>query len=159
MTFAAVAAMVVSLFLTPLGMPGNWIMVAIVTAGAWYGTVSWGVVVLCVVLAGIAEVLEFVLVKKMTGQYGGSRKAFWGAIAGGIVGVVVGMPVPVIGSIIAGFVGSFAGAAVVTYLEARDMGQAGRVGWGVMMGRMWAAAVKTAAGVAILVAGAAAYLL
>ena len=76
-----------------------------------------------------------------------------------IFGVVVGIPVPIIGSIIAGFVGSFAGAALVTWLEARDMGQAGRVGWGVLMGRMWAAAVKTAAGVVILVAGGAALLL
>jgi uncharacterized protein YqgC (DUF456 family) len=147
-----------SLFLTPLGAPGNWIMLAIVGAGAWYGQVSWGIVAICAVAATVAEVLEFLLVKKLTGKYGGSRKAFWGAIVGGIIGVVVGTPDPVIGSIIAGYLGSFAGAAAVTWLEARDMGQAGRVGWGVLIGRMWAAAVKTAAGVFILVMGGAAFL-
>lgn len=159
MTLLAVLAMTGALFLTPLGAPGNWIMVAIVAAGAWYGAVSWPVLMVCVVVATLAEVLEFVLVKRLSDKHGGTRKAFWGAIAGGIIGVVVGMPVPVIGSIIAGFLGSFAGAAFVTWLEAKDMGQAGRVGWGVLLGRMWAAAVKTAAGILILVAGGAALLL
>ena len=159
MIAAAVAALVLALFLTPLGAPGNWIMIAIIAAGAWYDRVSWPVLALCVVIALVAEVLEFLLVKRMSDRYGGSRKAFWGAIAGGIVGVVIGMPVPIIGSIIAGFAGSFAGAALVTYLEAKDMGQAGRVGWGVLLGRMLAATVKTAAGIGILVMGAAALLL
>ena len=109
MLAAAVAAMVFALFLTPLGAPGNWIMIAILAAGAWYDRVSWPVLVVCIVIALVAEVLEFLLVKRMSDRYGGSRKAFWGAIAGGIVGVVVGMPVPIIGSIIAGFAGSFAG--------------------------------------------------
>jgi uncharacterized protein YqgC (DUF456 family) len=154
----AIAAMVLALFLTPLGAPGNWIMIAILAAGAWYDRVSWPVLFVCVAIALIAEVLEFMLVKRMSDKYGGSKKAFWGAIAGGIVGVIIGMPVPVIGSIIAGFIGSFGGAAIVTYMEAKDMGQAGRVGWGVLLGRMLAAAVKTAAGIAILVAGAAALL-
>ncbi len=159
MNVLAVGGMLVSLFLTPMGMPGNWIMLAIVGAGAWFGRVSVGVLLLCAAVAIVAEVLEFVIVQKLTGRYGGSKKAFWGAIAGGIAGVLVGMPVPIIGSIIAGFVGSFAGAALVTWLEARDMGQAGRVGWGVLLGRMLAAAAKTAAGVVILVAGGAAFLL
>lgn len=159
MIAAAVAAMVIALFLTPLGAPGNWIMIAVLAAGAWYDRVGWLVLVICVCLALVAEVLEFLLVKRMSDRYGGSRKAFWGAILGGIVGVVIGMPVPIIGSIIAGFAGSFAGAALVTYMEAKDMGQAGRVGWGVLLGRMLAATVKTAAGIAILVMGAAALLL
>ena len=159
MIAAAVAALVLALFLTPLGAPGNWIMIAIIAAGAWYDRVSWPVLALCVVIALVAEVLEFLLVKRMSDRYGGSRKALWGAIAGGIIGVVIGMPVPIIGSIIAGFAGSFAGAALVTYLEAKDMGQAGRVGWGVLLGRMLAATVKTAAGIGILVMGAAALLL
>ena len=159
MTALAVAAMVFALFLTPLGAPGNWIMIAILAIGAYYDRVSWPVLALCVVIALIAEVLEFLLVKRMSDKYGGSKKAFWGAIAGGIAGVIVGIPVPVVGSIIAGFLGSFAGAAIVTYMEAKDMDQARRVGWGVLIGRMLAATVKTAAGIAILVVGAAALLL
>ena len=105
-----------------------------------------------------AEAVEYLLVQRHNLRYGGSGRAFWGAIAGGIVGVMVGLPVPVVGSLIAGFLGTFAGAALVTFMETRKLDSASRVGWGVLLGRMWAAAVKTAAGVAILVMGAAAFL-
>lgn len=159
MSAIAIAIMVVALFLTPLGLPGNWIMIAVLAAGAWYGVVGALVLIACVLVAAAAEVIEFLLVKRLSLKYGGSRRAFWGAIGGGIIGVVVGAPVPVVGSIIAGFVGSFAGAAAVTLHETRSTDAAKRVGWGVLLGRMWAAAAKTAAGVAILVLGAASFLL
>jgi uncharacterized protein len=158
MTYAAVAGMVLALFLTPMGAPGNWVMIAILATATWFHHVSYAAFGLCVLVAIGAEVLEFTLVKKHSDRHGGSKKAFWGALVGGFVGVMIGLPVPILGSIVAGFLGSFAGAAAVTYMEAKDMGQAGRVGWGVLMGRMWAAAVKTAAGFVILVIGGAALL-
>jgi hypothetical protein len=158
-TVAAIVVMTGALFTTPLGAPGNWIMVAVLAAGAWFGLVGWLVLGSAVLIAGAAEVVEFMLVRRLSLQYGGSRRAFWGSIAGGIVGVLVGAPVPVVGSIVAGFLGSFIGAALVTLSERRSLEHARRVGWGVLLGRMWAAAVKTAAGVVILVLGAAAFLL
>ena len=154
----AVLAMVAALFATPLGAPGNWIMVAVLAAGTWFGRVGWPVLAAVVLIAGAAEVVEFMLVRRLSLQYGGSRRAFWGSIAGGIVGVLLGAPIPVIGSIVAGFLGSFLGAALVTIGESRNLEQARRVGWGVLLGRMWAAAAKTAAGVVILVLGATALL-
>lgn len=159
MTILAIAVMVIALFLTPLGLPGNWIMIAVLAGGAWYGVIGAFVLITCVLLAGVAEVVEYMLVQRLNLKYGGSSRAFWGAIAGGLVGVLVGVPIPVLGSIIAGFVGSFLGAALVTLHETRSHGAAARVGWGVLLGRMWAAAAKTAAGIAILVLGAAAFLL
>lgn len=155
----AILVMVGALFATPLGAPGNWIMVAVVAAGAWFGRVGWLVLGAAVVIAGAAEIVEFMLVRRLSLQYGGSRRAFWGSIAGGIVGVVIGLPVAVVGSIVAGFIGSFMGAALVTLAESRSLGRAGRVGWGVLLGRMWAAAAKTAAGLAILVLGGGAILM
>lgn len=146
--------MAVALFLTPLGVPGLWIMVGVLAFGAWFGDVSLFILAACVVLAAAAEIIEFFIVSRLNVKYGGSRLAFWGAIAGGVVGVIVGMPVPVIGSIIAGFIGSFAGAAAATLYETKRFDSAGRVGWGVLMGRMWAAAAKVAAGVVIFVVGA-----
>lgn len=158
MTIFAILLMVLSLFLIPLGLPGIWIMVGILALGAVYKEVGLLVLVGALVLALTAELLEFVFVKRLTDKYGGSRKAFWGAIIGGVIGVIVGIPVPVIGSVIAGFVGSFLGAAVATVLEGRDLAAARRVGWGVLIGRALAAAVKTAAGIVILVFGIAAFL-
>ena len=159
MSMLAILVMVAALFATPLGLPGNWIMIAVLAAGAFFGRVGAPVLVSAALLAGAAEVVEFMLVRRLSLQYGGSRKAFWGAIAGGVIGVILGFPVPVVGSIVAGFLGSFLGAGLVTLVETRKLDSARRVGWGVVLGRMWAAAVKTAAGVAILVLGAAALLL
>lgn len=154
-----IAVMAAALLLTPLGVPGLWIMVVVLAVGAWTGAVGWLIVVIAAVLAGLAEAVEYLIVERMNVRYGGSRMAFWGAIVGGIAGVIVGMPIPVIGPVMAGFAGSFAGAALATLYETRHAGVAARVGWGTLLGRMWAAAAKVAAGLIILVLGAAALLL
>jgi uncharacterized protein len=154
-----ILVMGVALFLTPLGIPGLWIMVGVVAIGAIAGDVSVLIIATCLALALAAEVLEFVIVKKLNVRYGGSRLAFWGAIFGGVIGVVLGMPIPIIGSLIAGFLGSFAGAMAATLYETKRFDSAARVGWGVLLGRMWAAATKVAAGIMIFVLGSAALLL
>jgi len=154
-----VALMTLALFLTPLGVPGLWLMVGLLAFGTWLGHVSMWMVIACAVLALAAELVELLIVQKLNVRYGGSRKAFWGAIVGGIIGVIVGTPVPIVGSIIAGFLGSFLGAAAATLYETKELGQAGRVGWGVLMGRMWSAAVKVGLGFVILVLGAGSLLL
>lgn len=159
MSILAIAIMAAALLSTPLGMPGNWIMIAVLTAGVYTGDVGALILIGCLVIAIAAEAVEYLLVQRLNLRYGGSNRAFWGAIAGGIVGVIVGLPVPIVGSVIAGFLGTFIGAALVTLAETRKLDSASRVGLGVLLGRMWAAAVKTAAGVAILVLGAAAFLL
>lgn len=154
-----VLVMAVALFLTPLGVPGLWIMVAVLALGVWLGDVGFFILAVAVVLAAVAEIVEYLIVQRLNVQYGGSTLAFWGAIFGGVAGVILGMPVPIVGSIIAGFLGSFVGAAVATLYETRRIGLAGRVGWGVLLGRMWSAAAKVALGVVIFVLGAAALVL
>jgi uncharacterized protein len=154
-----IAVMVAALLLTPLGVPGLWIMVVVLAIGWWVGAVGLLILGFALVLAAAAEVVEFLIVDRLNVRYGGSRLAFWGAIAGGIAGVIVGLPVPIIGSVIAGFVGSFVGAAVATLYETRHVESAARVGWATLLGRMWGAAAKVAAGTIILVLGAAALLL
>ena len=156
LVLAGVAVMVVSLFLTPLGLPGNWIMIGVLAIGAITGRIGAAPLIGLLLVATAAEVVEFFIVKRLNTRYGGSDRAFWGAIAGGVIGVVVGLPVPVLGSILAGLAGTFAGAAAVTLLERRTASAAARVGWGVLIGRAFSAAAKTAAGVVILVLGSAA---
>lgn len=147
-----------SLVLIPIGVPGTWLMVAVLALGFWLGDVTVAILLVCLAIAGAAEIAEFVIVQRLNVRWGGSRLAFWGAIVGGIVGVVVGMPIPIIGSIIAGFIGTFAGAALATLYETRRFDATFRVGWGVLLGRMWAAAAKVAAGVIIFVLGTSALL-
>ena len=78
-------------------------------------------------------------------------RAGWGALSGGLVGAVVGVPVPVIGSVVGGFVGAFAGAALFEYTRARHTEGAAKAGWGAVLGRAAAAALKMALGVAMAV--------
>src|SRR5438046_509471 len=81
-------------------------------------------------------------------RYGGSRRAGWGALVGGLVGAAIGVPVPIVGSVIGAFVGSFAGAALFEYTRSARAGVAVSAGWGAVLGRAAAAAVKIALGLA-----------
>jgi uncharacterized protein YqgC (DUF456 family) len=155
------ASVLIGLVLVPLGLPGLWLMVLGVLGYGWLtdfrsvGAVTIGLVV---ALALIGEVLESWLGFRLAKQYGGSSRSAWGALLGGIVGAVVGVPIPVIGSVIGAFVGSFAGAVVFEYSLSRQAGTAVRAGWGSVVGRAAAAALKMALGVIIGVLGVAAVL-
>ena len=150
MAWIGILLMVGALLVIPLGLPGLWIMIGVAAMGAIVGEIGVLTLIACVLIATIAELIEFFLVKRLTRQYGGSPKAFWGALVGGFVGVLIGAPIPIIGSVIAGVLGSFAGAALVTYAETKELLAAHRVGWGAVLGRMLTAVAKTAAGIAIL---------
>jgi uncharacterized protein len=143
------AVMLVGLMLVPLGLPGIWLIVG---AAAIYnpltGTEAIGTmtIVMVLVLATIAEVIEFTLAARFTRQYGGSKRAGWGAILGGMIGAIVGVPIPVIGSVIGAFVGSFAGALIAEWSRGTQTGPATRVATGALLGRVAATAAKIAIG-------------
>ena len=143
-----------SLPLTAVGLPGTWAFLAGV--GLWKSfdpaaSVSWGAVIAGVVLALIAELIEWGLASRYTTKYGGSRRAGWGALIGGIVGAVVGVPVPVIGSIVGSFVGAFLGALALEYSKHGEHDRAGRVAWGALVGRVVATGMKVGLGVVVVV--------
>lgn len=146
----------VSLLSVPFGVPGVWIMVALASFLAFSGAMSWPVWFALGGIAAVAELAEWGAVGALGRKYGGSARAFWGAILGGFAGLFVGLPVPILGSVIAALIGSVLGAAVVTLWETRSLRDAGRVGWGTLLGRILATGLKIAAGLAILFATAAA---
>ena len=150
------AALVLGLILVPLGLPGLWVMVG---AGLTYNLVmgdaelSIWTVGAVLVLAVIAEVIEFSLAGRYARKYGGSRRAGWGAIIGGMVGAVMGVPIPIpfVGSMIGAFVGAFVGALAFEYSR-RDANvqSATRVATGALFGRVVAAGMKVAIGFVIM---------
>lgn len=149
----AVALMAVFLLAVPLGLPGTWLMLGVLLVGLVAGRVSWLTFVGLALLVGGAEVVEFFLVRHTSLRYGGSPRAFWGAVAGGLVGVAIGVPVPLVGSLLAGLAGTFFGAAGVALWDERRAGPAARVGWGALVGRALSAVVKTGTGIVVLVVG------
>jgi uncharacterized protein len=145
--------LLLSFIMIPFGLPGLWVMVGAALAYQLLvpGTVGTTTVVATAVLALLAEVLEFSLAGRYARKYGGSRRASWGAIIGGIVGAIIGVPIPILGSIIGGFVGAFAGAFIAERSRGTEMAGASRVATGALIGRVVAAAMKTAIGVGIAV--------
>ena len=146
----------VGLVLIPLGLPGLWVIVLGILGYGWltdFRTIGVGLLTIVLLLALLGEAVEAWVGYRFTRRYGGSSRAGWGALAGGLVGAIVGVPVPLIGSVIGGFVGAFAGAALFEYSRARHSEGAVKAGWGAMLGRAVAAAVKMAVGVVMVVMG------
>jgi uncharacterized protein YqgC (DUF456 family) len=150
------ASDVVGLVLIPLGLPGLWLMVLGFLGFGWltqFRTVGLVMVGAVVGIAAVAEIIEWWLGFRIARRYGGSTRAGWGALLGGIIGAAVGAPVPVLGSVIAAVVGSFLGAAAMEYTRSLAVRRATRVGWGAVVGRAAAAAVKVALGMVIAAVG------
>lgn len=158
LALAGIAIMTVSLVLIPLGLPGLWIMLLVLGVGMWHGAVSPWVFFALLALTVVAEFLEWVAVDRLGKKHGGTRRTFWGALVGGLVGAVVGVPVPVIGSLLGVFAGTMIGASIATWTVVKDSEAALRAGWGALLGRSAAVALKTAAGLLILLAGSASLL-
>ena len=158
LALGGVAVMAVSLVLIPLGLPGLWIMLIVVAVGAWFGAVSPFVFIGFLALVGVVEFLEWVAVDRLGRKYGGTQRTFWGALIGGVVGAIVGTPVPVIGSLLGVFAGTMVGASIATWTLVKDSEVALKAGWGALLGRSAAIALKMAAGLVLLVVGGAALL-
>jgi uncharacterized protein len=153
-TLLLVAAALVGLALIPLGLPGLWVIVLGIIGYGWltdYRTVSGGFLAIVLALALAGELLESWIGFRFARRYGGSRRAGWGALIGGLIGAIVGVPVPIVGSVVGGFAGAFAGAALFEYSMARRSGAAARAGWGAVLGRAAAAAIKLALGLMMAV--------
>ena len=151
----------IGLVLVPLGLPGLWLMVLGVLAYGWmtdFQSVDLVTIGIVVGLALVGEVVEAWLGFRFTKKYGGSSRAGWGALIGGLVGAGVGVPVPIIGSVIGAIAGSFVGAVLFEYSASRRAELAITVGWGSVLARAAAAAVKVALGLLIVVASVVAVL-
>jgi uncharacterized protein len=154
-TVLLVVASVTGLVLIPLGLPGLWVILLGIVGYGWltdFQTMGPTFLIVIIALAILGEVFEAWIGFRYAQKYGGSKRAGWGALIGGIIGAIIGVPVPIIGSVIGGFAGAFAGAALFEYTAAKRTAGAVRAGWGAVLGRAAAAALKTAIGLVMVVA-------
>ncbi|MFP3869447.1 MAG: DUF456 domain-containing protein [Syntrophobacteria bacterium] len=149
-----ILVMLVGLGAVVLGLPGTWIILA---AAAVYGWVGGFVAITSALLLGLlliaagAELVEFLAGLMGARRYGGSKRAMAATFVGGLAGAVVLAPFLFgLGSVAGAFLGAFAGGFFVTYLEHRKMDDALRVGWGGLLGRVFATVFKGAAAVAMI---------
>lgn len=155
-----IAAVVLGLFclagliLTPLGLPGNFIMIGgalVHNLIVWSMEISWLRLAVALGLAVVGEILEWILSVQVTRKRGASGKAVVGAVIGGIIGAIVGTPVPIIGTVIGLFLGVFLGAFIMEYVEKQDFIRAYHSAVGAFYGRVGAILVKTMIGVVIVI--------
>lgn len=154
---AAVFALVglIAVVLTPVGVPGAWMMVGVagtvdVTAMLFGGAkpLPFGVTSIVVALAAATagEVLEFVAAAMGAKAGGASRSGMVGSLVGGFVGVIAGtllVPVPVVGSVVGALVGVVTGALVGEMaFHGRRAGDAVRPAAGAALGRLLGSVAK-----------------
>jgi uncharacterized protein YqgC (DUF456 family) len=142
-----ILAMIASIFVVPLGLPGTFIMVGLAILANYVAAagIGWIAIGISLALAVIAEVLEWTMSARFAIKFGGSKRAGWGAIIGGFLGAFAGIPVPVVGSMIGAFAGAFVGALVAEWTQPEaNAASATRVATGALIGKAAATAMKLA---------------
>ena len=145
-----------------LMLPGNWLMILslclfLLTAGTTTGP-DWKTLIICLLLAIAAEVLEMVTGAAKAKKKGASRRAMVlslvGSFAGSIGGAFV-IPIPVIGSavgaVLGAAAGAFGGAWAGEKWSGTDAQRSREIGTAAMNGRMIGLLAKLAIGAAIFV--------
>ena len=162
---ATIGGFVLSWGLSLLGLPGNWLMVAVAAAYAFLTPddsrwdISWQTVAALVVLAIAAEVMEAAMAAAGVKKLGGSRRgmvfALAGSFAGAFLGAGLGVPIPVIGSLVGVVVGAcggaLAGAVLGELWKGRTLGESMNIGRAAAWGRLLGSMIKLIIGTAMLV--------
>ena len=165
--FAAITVILASILgvvLTIFMLPGIWFMllVALGCKAFWMPELfSWWVLGGVLVIAIVAEVLEFATSVIGASRAGGSKSAAWAAIIGSIVGAILGTPImPIIGTIVGAVIGAGLGAILVELgVHRKSLKDSAKVGGGAAAGRLAAVVIKgTLAVVAALILTAASIL-
>lgn len=154
MTLLIFAVALVGLFLTAIGLPGTWLLLAVASIAKMLSpdiAIAWWAIWTGFALAFTAEGIELLLATSYARKYGGSKRAGWGALIGGLFGAFAGIPIPLVGPLVGAVAGTFIGALVAEYSATGMQGDAGRVAWGAMLGRVLAAVVKVGIGLVISV--------
>jgi uncharacterized protein YqgC (DUF456 family) len=168
-----VVVLVASWFLTVLGLPGNWLMVAATAVYAYLApaqsaaVLGWRTIVTLLVLATLGEIVELVAgalgVTKAGGSTRGALMALVGSIVGGIFGLLVGVPIPLIGPIVAAVLFAGLGAMAGALLGEMWAGQHGDATWRIaklaFWGRLWGTVGKILIGAVMVAVVVAALLL
>ena len=143
-----------AIFLIPFNIPGNVIIAGLHLVYMWAFSdfINWQLFAQLAVLAGVSELIEFVITVRSTQKYGGSRRSMIGAIIGSIMGAIAGSGVfLLIGTLLGAMLGAYLGSFLVAYLEHQDLEKAKRTGLGAFTGVVGGKLTKTLLGILMLV--------
>ena len=126
-------------------VPGAPLLFLGLLSGAWaedFHHVGLWTLLLLAGMVALTSVVEYVASIVGVNRYGGSKRAMAGAVVGGIVGMFFGIP----GILLGPFVGAVLGELSLQ----RTLDQAGRAGFGTIVGLAVGVAGKLAIGIAMI---------
>ncbi|MFP4547233.1 MAG: DUF456 domain-containing protein [Fidelibacterota bacterium] len=145
--------LITAIFLIPFNIPGNIIIAGLHLLYMWAfaDIINWQLFAQLTILAGIAELIEFIFTVRSTQKYGGSRRSMIGAVIGSVIGAIVGSGVLLlIGTLLGAMVGAYLGSFIVAYIEHQDIEKARRTGLGAFTGVAGGKITKTILGIIML---------
>lgn len=152
------AVLLACLGLHVFGLPGNWVLLALVAvwdyvqAPVHFGGGVWA---LLIGMAVAGEVLEFGVQLLGARRYGASMPGNVGGVIGAIAGAILGVPFFLgFGALVGAVAGAFFGCYSFERLHGRDHAAALTAARGAMFGKVFGLAAKTACGMIMWVAAA-----
>ena len=114
--------------------------------------IDWRILLILLVIAGLAELLEYLITAFSSKRSGASKKAMYAAVIGSIAGAIIGTGfLPLVGSLLGALIGAFIGAYLVEYSRYRDFDRAFKVGLGAFSGVAGGKITKIILGIIMLV--------
>lgn len=126
-------------------LPGAPLLFLGLLCGAWaegFRHIGPWTLLALALLAGLTYLVEFAAAAFGAARYGGSRRAMAGAALGGLAGLLLGVPGILLGP--------FVGAVIGELSMQRSLDQAGRAGFGTVVGLAIGVAGKLAIGIAMI---------
>lgn len=134
-------------------MPANWVALALVALWKvlYPASMTWNFILIMLVLAGLAEGLEFFLQARYAGRYGATTRGNVGGIIGAIAGAIFGAPFFLgLGALVGALGGAWVGC-LIGELPGRSRQEAMRAAKGSFVGKALGFTVKIAIGAVITV--------
>lgn len=139
-------ALIFGIFLTLIGLPGNFLILAAAAIYGWqedFSHLNYAWLLLLSAMWAGGEVIEFIAGIMGAKKQQASRWAMLAAIIGSIVGGILGTGIlPVLGTLLGVVLGGFMASFTVEYFYTRDKLKAQQVAKGVMKGQITGMLIK-----------------
>lgn len=143
------------LLLNIFGLPGNWVLLALVALWkyvypdtAQMGALFFG---LLAGLAVLGEILELALQVTKARKYGSSSSGAFAGMIGAVAGAIMLAPLFFgLGALMGALLGAWLGSFVMELLKGRPRGEAAKAAFGAMLGRFLGTVCKCGVGGAML---------
>lgn len=141
------------LVLNVMTLPGNWLMLIATALYAWVTHESYvgrKVLLVLLVLASVAEVIELLSAGRAAKSAGGSRWGSFGALFGALLGGILLTGItPILGTLVGVLAGTFLGAMGGELISGKEVKSSLWIGAGATKGRLYGTILKIVFGLFI----------